>query len=215
MGKHRLNRSSGDFLDSGAILVGAANATLPHDRAGFSSFGSRIDCYAWADSIVSAGHGDLAGTGNTSYTSTLGGTSGASPIITGAALLLQGVYAASGAVCGWARLHVIAVACWCTVTRDSPVAGTAWPSTSDSPATRSVAPPGHCGRSSARSDKLVIDGARRILRDLEIDGAQGAQSECHAGPPTSGGFACSRDSIFGRSRSPAQLTRASNPRRPR
>jgi hypothetical protein len=95
MGNHRLDRSSGDFLDSGAILVGAATAALPHDRASFSNYGSRVDCYGWGDSIVSAGYGDLTGTGNTSYTSSFGGTSGASPIITGAALLLQGIYAAS------------------------------------------------------------------------------------------------------------------------
>jgi len=95
MGKHRLNRANADFLDSGAILVGAANATLPHDRASFSNYGSRVDCYAWGDSIVSAGYGDLAGSGNTSYTATFGGTSGASPIITGSGLLLQGLYAAS------------------------------------------------------------------------------------------------------------------------
>lgn len=94
-GKHRLDRTSADFRDSGAILVGAANATLPHDRSSFSNYGSRVDCYAWGDSIVSSGYGDLAGSGNTSYTSTFGGTSGASPIITGSALLLQGLYAAS------------------------------------------------------------------------------------------------------------------------
>jgi hypothetical protein len=92
MGRHRLNRASMDFQDSGAILVGAANAALPHDRASFSNYGSRVDCYAWGDSIVSAGYGDLAGAGNNSYTSTFGGTSGASPIITGSALLLQGMY---------------------------------------------------------------------------------------------------------------------------
>jgi hypothetical protein len=99
-GKHRLNRASADFKDSGAILVGAANAALPHDRAIWgggqgSNYGTRVDCYAWGDSIVSAGYADLAGAGNTSYTSVFGGTSGASPIITGSALLLQGMYAAS------------------------------------------------------------------------------------------------------------------------
>ena len=95
MGKHRLKRGDPDFEDSGAILVGAANSALPHDRAGFSNFGSRVDCYGWGDAIVSAGYGDLAGTGNNSYTSVFGGTSGASPIITGSALLLQGLYAAA------------------------------------------------------------------------------------------------------------------------
>lgn len=94
-GKHRLDRGSADFQDSGAILVGAAQAPLPHDRSGFSNYGSRVDCYAWGESIVSAGYGDLAGSGNTSYTAVFGGTSGASPIITGSALLLQGMYSAA------------------------------------------------------------------------------------------------------------------------
>jgi hypothetical protein len=94
-GKHILNRNSADFMDSGAILVGAGTAATPHDRESFSNFGSRVDCYGWGDSIVSSGYGDLAGSGNTSYTATFGGTSGASPIITGAALLLQGLYSAS------------------------------------------------------------------------------------------------------------------------
>jgi serine protease len=95
MGRHLLNRTSGDFQDSGAILVGAGQAASPHNRSSFSNYGSRVDCYGWGDSIVSAGYGDLAGAGNTSYTSTFGGTSGASPIITGCALLLQGIYRAS------------------------------------------------------------------------------------------------------------------------
>lgn len=94
-GKHILNRGSADFQDSGAILVGAAVSTVPHDRASFSNFGSRVDCYGWGDSIVSAGYGDLAGSGNTSYTSTFSGTSGASPIITGSALVVQSIYNAS------------------------------------------------------------------------------------------------------------------------
>lgn len=95
MGKRRLNRGSADFRESGAILVGAGEAALPHDRSDFSNFGSRVDCYAWGDSIVTAGYGDLAGSGNTSYTADFGGTSGASPIVSGAALLLQGLHLAA------------------------------------------------------------------------------------------------------------------------
>ena len=100
-----LNRSSINFRDSGAIMVGASVATTPHDRAWFSNFGSRIDCYAWGEDIVTAGYSNRggntslggAGTGtlNDDYTSTFGGTSGASPIITGAALTLQGMYKAT------------------------------------------------------------------------------------------------------------------------
>jgi serine protease len=95
-GNSRLNRGSAAFLDSGAIMVGAGNSTLPHDRASFSNYGSRNDCYAWGDAIVSCGYGDLAGTNdNNRYTAIFGGTSGASPIITGAALVLQAMYQGS------------------------------------------------------------------------------------------------------------------------
>ena len=76
------------FANSGAILVGAAGAAAPHGRLGFSNFGSRIDCYAWGKSIDTTGDGWTGNATNT-YTTGFGGTSGATPIIAGAALLLQ------------------------------------------------------------------------------------------------------------------------------
>jgi serine protease len=86
-----LNRNSPDFLESNAIMVGAAVSTVPHDRAGFSNFGSRVDCYGWGGNVTTAGYGDLdPGTGdNSTYTAAFSGTSSASPIITGAALVVQ------------------------------------------------------------------------------------------------------------------------------
>ena len=87
-GKNILNRASADFRDSGAILVGAASSAAPHERLGFSSFGSRIDCFAWGENIDTCGDG-WTGTATNVYTTGFGGTSGASPIVTGAALLLQ------------------------------------------------------------------------------------------------------------------------------
>jgi serine protease len=89
-----LNRNSPNFLDSNAIMVGAAESSVPHNRAGFSNFGSRVDCYGWGENVTTAGYGDLdPGTSdNSTYTGTFGGTSGASPIITGAALVLQSLY---------------------------------------------------------------------------------------------------------------------------
>lgn len=103
MGLAILDRASPDFQDSGAIMVGAGQAALPHDRSSFSNYGSRVDCYGWGDSIVTAGYGDLdPGTGDdTTYTSSFGGTSGASPMVTGAAILVQGMYEAAT---GGARL---------------------------------------------------------------------------------------------------------------
>lgn len=97
-GLNVLNRNSSDFQDSGAIMVGASVSNVGpdggHERIEFSNFGSRIDCYAWGENITTCGYGDLdAGSGDdNSYTSAFGGTSGASPIITGAALILQSIY---------------------------------------------------------------------------------------------------------------------------
>ena len=93
-GDQVLNPASADFRDSGAIVVGAASSTAPHTRMNFSSFGPRVDCYAWGENVNttssnSAGAQDL-------YTTTFSGTSSASPIITGAALAVQGVATAGG-----------------------------------------------------------------------------------------------------------------------
>lgn len=91
------DRTSVDFRDSGAIMIGACESTLPHDRWTYSNFGNRIDCFAWGENVTSCGYGDLdAGTGdNSTYTDTFGGTSSASPIIVGAALILQGMHEAN------------------------------------------------------------------------------------------------------------------------
>jgi len=95
-GKRILNRGSPDFRDSGAIMVGAASSAAPHTRLGFSNFGSRIDCFAWGQNIDTTGDG-WTGTATNTYTTSFGGTSGASPIITGAALLMQSWSVARGA----------------------------------------------------------------------------------------------------------------------
>ncbi len=88
-----LARTSSAFVDSGAILVGAARAALPHDRAYFSNYGSRVDCYGWGEAVTTCGYGDLAGTTATNfYTNVFDGTSSASPIIAGAAALVQALY---------------------------------------------------------------------------------------------------------------------------
>jgi len=99
-GQLRLNRNSSIFQDndSGAILVAAGTSSVPHERSiweiGGSNFGSRIDCYAWGDSIVTCGDGNLGGSGSTSYRNNFGGTSGAAAIIAGCALLVQGLHVA-------------------------------------------------------------------------------------------------------------------------
>jgi len=101
-GDNILDRGSADFRESGAIMVAAAEPTVPHDRvsgAGYASnFGSRIDCYAWGKDVVTCGYGDLdagGGDDNKTYTDTFKNTSAASPIITGAGIILQGMYEAN------------------------------------------------------------------------------------------------------------------------
>jgi serine protease len=94
-GEFVLDRGSPDFRDSGAILVGAALSALPHDRKTASNFGSRVDCYAWGQNVVTCGYGDLddgGGDNNLTYTSTFSNTSAAAPIVAGAALVVQGRY---------------------------------------------------------------------------------------------------------------------------
>lgn len=85
-----LNRdpSNPDFRDSGAIIVTAATSTAPHTKLNYGPHGRRIDCYAWAQNINTLDSDDTGDTDD--YRTDFGGTSGASPIITGAALAVQG-----------------------------------------------------------------------------------------------------------------------------
>lgn len=89
--------SRGVTEDSGAILVSAcASAVQParsHRRMGYANYGTRVDCYAWGENVYTAG-GDGSLTPNEPntdrwYTKGFAGTSAASAIIAGAAILLQ------------------------------------------------------------------------------------------------------------------------------
>jgi hypothetical protein len=96
-GKFILNRASPDFKDSGAIMVGAASSSAPHERLLFSNFGSRVDCYAWGENITTCGGYPLTGSSpQTAYMNNFAGTSGATAIVAGAAVLLQ----------SWAAKHI-------------------------------------------------------------------------------------------------------------
>jgi hypothetical protein len=106
-GKKTLSRSTpGDFADSGAIVVGGCTSVYPHKRwpgntsNKGSNFGSRIDCYAWAENIVTSGWDSNKPKAKDVYWGVnlkdsvnkiafFGGTSGASPIIAGCCLLVQ------------------------------------------------------------------------------------------------------------------------------
>ncbi|MEU8403670.1 S8 family peptidase [Nonomuraea sp. NPDC048892] len=85
--------ANADFRDSGAILVAAASSAAPHTRLAYSTFGARIDCYAWGENVDTASSttSPTAAGSTTSYTGFFSGTSSASPIVAGAALAVQGV----------------------------------------------------------------------------------------------------------------------------
>jgi serine protease len=85
----RFNRS---YRDSGAIIV-AASFSSSRNPTCWTNWGSRIDVHAWGENVMTLGYGTYynGGTADKLYTSTFGGTSSASPIVTGAAASLQGV----------------------------------------------------------------------------------------------------------------------------
>jgi len=95
-GQQILNPASPDFRDSGAIIVAAATSTAPHTRMSWSTFGARIDCYAWGQNVNTTSSNSTGATDL--YTASFGGTSSASPIVTGAALCVQGVFEAQNGI---------------------------------------------------------------------------------------------------------------------
>ncbi|HFJ9404549.1 TPA: S8 family serine peptidase [Bacillus paranthracis] len=88
--KQILNRNSKDFKDSGAIMVGAGSSSFPHERMWFSNYGSRIDVYGWGENVDTTTAEQSRSAVNL-YTSSFSGTSSASPIIAGAATLVQSI----------------------------------------------------------------------------------------------------------------------------
>jgi hypothetical protein len=89
MGRQIFNPASADFRDSGAIIVTAATSTAPHTRMVWAPHGQRIDCYAWGQNINTCDSTNAGAT--TVYQTGFGGTSGASPIVSGAVLAIQGM----------------------------------------------------------------------------------------------------------------------------
>lgn len=80
--------------DSGAIIVGAGvrgGVSNARSRLWYSCYGSTVDLQGWGEAVYTAGYGYLYSSegANQYYTHTFGGTSGASPIVAGACILLQ------------------------------------------------------------------------------------------------------------------------------
>jgi subtilisin family serine protease len=86
--------------DSGAIMVGAGGPPRPGftDRAklDFSNYGSRVDVQGWGRKVATLDYGDLqdcdddaTSTRHRHYTNEFSGTSSASPIVAGAAVLVE------------------------------------------------------------------------------------------------------------------------------
>jgi serine protease len=94
-GQNTLDRASPHFKDSKAIMVGACTSGSSHAPESFSDSGSRIDCWAWGDGIITCGFDPAHPLKTDVYwgvpatTNAFGGTSGASPIIVGCCLLIQ------------------------------------------------------------------------------------------------------------------------------
>lgn len=79
-----------EVRDSRAIIVGAGTPN-GLNAEWFTNYGSRVDLQGWGSQIVTTCCGDLqGGPPEVRYTSGFNGTSGASPIVTGALASLQG-----------------------------------------------------------------------------------------------------------------------------
>jgi hypothetical protein len=93
--KGRLDRR---LRDSGAVMVGAGaparSGWVDRSRLDFSNYGSRVDVQGWGRRVATLEYGDLQSCserGERHYTDQFSGTSSASPVVAGAALLVQSV----------------------------------------------------------------------------------------------------------------------------
>ena len=83
--------------NSGAIIVGAgarpSGSTTDRSRLDFSCYGSRVNVQGWGEGVMTTGYGTFynAEGVNLWYRSTFGGTSSASPIVTGAVALIESI----------------------------------------------------------------------------------------------------------------------------
>lgn len=82
-----LKLSDPAFFDTGAIIVGSIDTTTFTRNNNQSCYGDRVNCFAWNNNVTAA-----TGPTTTDYTNGFAGTSAASAIIAGAAVVVQGIY---------------------------------------------------------------------------------------------------------------------------
>jgi hypothetical protein len=78
--------------DSGAVMCGASDGSSLN-TAYFSNYGTRLDVHGWGFHVTTTGYGDLysGGSVQTEYTASFSGTSSATPIVTGAGVMVNGI----------------------------------------------------------------------------------------------------------------------------
>jgi len=102
-----------EHRDSGAIMVGAGgpprDGFVDRARLAFSNYGSRVDAQGWGRKVATLDYGDLQACAgdHRHYTGEFSGTSSASPIVAGAAVILEGFARARGRVLGPAELRAL------------------------------------------------------------------------------------------------------------
>ena len=82
------------FRDSQAIVVGAGTSGVEHNATCWTNHGTRISAYSWGENVYAAGYGNVFNQADCEqdYTWSFGGTSSASPIVTGAAISLSTIH---------------------------------------------------------------------------------------------------------------------------
>jgi len=106
--QHKFDRK---LRDSGAIMIGAGgpprSGFADRERLDFSNYGSRVDVQGWGRKVATLDYGDLQACAGADrhYTGEFSGTSSASPIVAGAAVLLEGIARERGRVLGPAELR--------------------------------------------------------------------------------------------------------------
>ncbi|MBL1131074.1 MAG: peptidase S8/S53 subtilisin kexin sedolisin [Chloroflexi bacterium] len=83
---------AGPYVDSGAVLVAAANvANGQYTATAATNRGRRVDCFAWGAGVATTAVQSANPQANNLYTNGFNGTSAAAAIVAGTAVALQGI----------------------------------------------------------------------------------------------------------------------------